>query len=134
MKYIVLMQFSENSELPPMDTWPKEDVRRQIDFMEEINRRLVADGEWVDAQGLADPSQARIVRARPGEPPSVQEAPFPASKEFLVGFWIIEVPDLGRAITFAASVSAAPGPGGVPLNMPIEVREVMSGPPDPDEL
>jgi hypothetical protein len=34
-----------------------------------------------------------------------------------------------RAYAIAARVSAAPGPGGNPLNMPIEVRPVMSAPP-----
>ena len=34
-----------------------------------------------------------------------------------------------RAYQIAAEASAAPGKGGAPLNMPIEVREVMSAPP-----
>ena len=43
--------------------------------------------------------------------------------------WIIDCDSKERAYELAARVSAAPGKGGVPLNMPIEVREVMSAPP-----
>lgn len=54
---------------------------------------------------------------------------FPESKEFLAGFWIVDVDSPDRAYAIAARISAAPGPGGAPLNMPIEVRPIMSGPP-----
>jgi hypothetical protein len=55
---------------------------------------------------------------------------FPESKEFLIGYWVIDVESAERAYQIAARASAAPGPGGVPLNMPIEVRQIMSGPPE----
>lgn len=130
MKHMILMQFSGQSGLPPMDAWPPEDVKAHIQFMTDTNARLVEAGELVDAQGLASPGQAKIVRADQDGAPVVAEGPFPETKEFLVGYWIIDVEGPERAIEFAAYVSAAPGPGGAPLNMPIEVREVMSGPPD----
>jgi hypothetical protein len=50
---------------------------------------------------------------------------FPESKEFLAGYWVVDVETPKRAYVIAARASAAPGPGGVPLNMPIEVRPVM---------
>jgi hypothetical protein len=40
----------------------------------------------------------------------------------------VENPEQAYAI--AARASAAPGPGGKPFNMAIEVRQVMSGPPE----
>ena len=55
---------------------------------------------------------------------------FPESKEFLAGFWIVDVESPERAYKIAAKASTAPGVGGVPLNMPIEVRQVMGAPPD----
>jgi hypothetical protein len=58
----------------------------------------------------------------------VTDGPFPEAKEFLAGFWIVEVDTPERAYELAAQASAAPGPGGAPLNMPIEVRQVMSAP------
>ena len=53
----------------------------------------------------------------------------PETKEFLVGYWLIDVDSAERAYAVAAEASMAPGPGGVPLHLPIEVRQVMSGPP-----
>lgn len=57
------------------------------------------------------------------------DGPFAEAKEFLAGYWIVDCENKERAYAIAARVSAAPGKGGVPLNMPIEVREVMSAPP-----
>lgn len=63
-----------------------------------------------------------------GEP--VTDGVFPETKEFLAGYWIVDVETPERAYAIAAKASAAPGVGGAPLNMPIEVRQVMSGPPE----
>jgi hypothetical protein len=80
---------------------------------------------------LAPPGQARIVRAGSQGKPDVTDGPFAETKEFLAGYWIVDVESAEQAYAIAARASAAPGPGGKPLNMPIEVREVMSGPPEP---
>jgi hypothetical protein len=60
----------------------------------------------------------------------VTDGVFPEAKEFLAGYWIVDVEGPEQAYAVAARASAAPGPGGSPMNMPIEVRQVMSGPPD----
>lgn len=130
MKYMLLMQFSaESAGFPGIETWTGDELRAHIGFMGEANEKLIAAGEWVDAQGLAMPDQARIVRAGAGGAPVVTEGPFPETKEFLAGYWIVDCESVERAVEIAAYVSTAPGPGGRPLNMPIEVREVMSAPP-----
>ena len=100
--------------------------------MHVLNRDLRESGELVSAEGLSFPDQARLVRAgKDGVP--VTDGVFPESKEFLAGFWIIDVDTPERAYAVAARVSAAPGPGGNPLNLSIEVRPVMTAPP-PDML
>ena len=110
-------------------TWPPEDIRAHIDFMIGFSRELRASGELADAQGLAGPEEALVVRARHDGTPEVTDGPFAEAKEFLAGFWIVDCDSADRAYAIAAKASAAPGKGGVPLNMPIEVRQVMSGPP-----
>jgi hypothetical protein len=109
-------------------TWPPEDIKAHINFMIQFNKELSAAGELADAQGLAGPEEARIVRAKSGKP-EVTDGPFAEAKEFLAGFWIVDCETRDRAYDIAAKISAAPGKGGVPMNMPIEVREVMSAPP-----
>ena len=107
--------------------WTPDDFKAHIAFMKQLNRDLTAAGELVGAEGLAPPGQAKVVRAgRDGSP--VTDGPFAETKEFLVGYWIVDVDDEQRAHQIAARASSAPGPGGAPLHLPIEVRQVMSAP------
>lgn len=130
MKYMVLMQFSEaTAGFPGISTWTPEELGAHIGFMRELNTGLIAAGEFVDAQGLAGADTARIVRAGNDGAPVVTEGPFAETKEFLAGFWIVDLDSDERAVELAAEISAAPGPGGRPLGMPIEVRPVMDAPP-----
>jgi hypothetical protein len=109
--------------------WSPEDLKAHIRFMKRFAEELKDSGELVAAEGLSAPGQARIVRAGKGGAPDVTDGPFAEAKEFLAGFWIVDVERPERAYAIAGRASAAPGPGGVPLNMAIEVREVMSAPP-----
>jgi hypothetical protein len=93
--------------------------------MRSFSEELQDAGVFVDTKGLAWPQEAKTVRAgNHGEP--VTDGVFPESKEFLAGYWIIDVESPEQAYQIAARVSAAPGPGGMPANKPIEVRQVLS--------
>jgi hypothetical protein len=105
--------------------WPPQDVKAHIDFLRRFNKELVEAGEFVRTEGLAGPEQLKVVRAKKDGTPAITDGPFPESKEVLAGYWIIDVDTPKRAYEIAARASAAPGPGGAPLNMPIEVRAVM---------
>ncbi|WP_246017307.1 YciI family protein [Micromonospora pisi] len=130
VKYMLLMQFSAaTADFPSIDTWSPQEIQAHIGFMRDSNAKLAADGEMVDGQGLAGADQARIVRAGVGGAPVVTEGPFAETKEFLAGYWIVDCETPERAVEIAAHLSTAPGPGGHPLNMPIEVRPIMSAPP-----
>jgi hypothetical protein len=96
--------------------------------MKDFCKELAAAGELVSVEGLASPEHAKIVRADGGGAPEVTDGPFAEAKEFLAGYWIVDVESPRRVYELAAHASAAPGQGGVPLNMNIEVREVMSAP------
>ena len=110
--------------------WAPQDFKAHIDFIKDFARRLHEAGEWVGGEGLASPGQAKLVRAGKSSAPEVTDGPFAEAKEFLAGYWIVDVDSPERAYALAGEVSAAPGPGGKPINMPIEVREVMSAPPE----
>lgn len=127
MKYILMMNAPGGGPYQ-IANWPQEDIKAHIAFMMRLNQKLGESGELVGAEGLAGPEQAKLVRAgKDGKP--VTDGVFPEAKEFLAGYWIVDVESPERAYEIAAQASAAPGPGGEPLNMAIEVRQVMSGPP-----
>jgi hypothetical protein len=126
MKYILMMNTMRAGHGVP--EWPKKDLQAHIAFMRNFAKELGQSGELVGAEGLSFPDQAKLVRAGADGLP-VTDGVFPESKEFLAGYWIVDVDTPERAYAIAARASAAPGPGGVPLNMPIEVRPIMSAPP-----
>jgi hypothetical protein len=127
MKYMLMMHCPKKG-YEQFGNWPKNDLKANIAFMIRIDKDLRASKELVYAEGLASPHEAKIVRAgKDGAP--VVESSFPESKEYLAGYWVVEVASEERAYAIAAHASAAPGIGGAPMNMPIEVRQVMSGPP-----
>jgi hypothetical protein len=126
MKYILMMNTMRAGQGVP--AWPQQDLQAHIAFMMQLNKDLRESGELVSAEGLSSPDQAKLVRAgKDGVP--ITDGVFPESKEFLAGYWIVDVDRPDRAYAIAARASAAPGPGGAPLNMPIEVRPMMSAPP-----
>ena len=129
MKYMLMMNTPGKGPYQ-IGSWPKADIQAHIGHMIALNKKLRESGEFVGAEGLSGPDQARLVRAgKDGAP--ITDGVFPESKEFLAGYWIVDVDSPARAYQIAAEASVAPGPGGKPLNMAIEVREVMSGiPPD----
>jgi hypothetical protein len=132
MRFMLLQNYGEvGSGCAPMNEWTPADIRAHIDFQHELNAELLGSGELVDAQGLAGPDQARFVVSDGSSAPVITDGPFPESKELLAGYRLVDVDSLDRALEIAARSSAAPGPEGVPIQQPIEVREVLSAP-DPE--
>jgi len=129
MKFMLMMNAPRGTGDWDVGNWSPEDLKAHIGFMNKLDGELKSEGVFVGGEGLAPPGQARIVRAGKGGAPEVTDGPFAEAKEFLAGYWIVDVETKEQAYAIAARASAAPGPGGKPLNMPIEVREVMSGPP-----
>ena len=74
--------------------------------IDAFNERLIAEGYWVFAGGLADTDAATVVDNR-GEQPVVTDGPFVESKEYLAGVWVWDVPDLDVAMALATEASKA---------------------------
>lgn len=125
MKFILMMT-GKKADFDEYTKWSKEDLQRNVVFMRAFSKELKDSGVFVATEGLAWPAEAKIVRAgNNGEP--ITDGVFPESKEFLAGYWIIDVENAEQAYQIAARASAAPGPGGKSGSMPIEVRQVLSG-------
>jgi hypothetical protein len=125
MKYILLMN-AKKEDFEDYAKWSKEDLKRNVAFMRDFSKELKDSGVFVATEGLGWPNEAKIVRAGTDGAP-VTDGVFPESKEFLAGYWIIDVESPEQAYQIAARASAAPGPGGTRGNMPIEVRQVLGG-------
>ena len=106
--------------------WQPSDFARHMEFMRKLSSELKAEGKFVSTEGLGWPSEANIVRAAADGTP-ITDGVFPESKEFLAGYWIIEVDSPEEAYRVAARLSAQPSPDRTAA--PIEVRQIMSGPP-----
>lgn len=133
MKFMLMMnapRANGSSSEWDVKNWTMDELKAHVGFMKDFNVQLKSEGVLVGAEGLAPPGQARIVRAgKKDGAPEVTDGPFAESKEFLAGYWIIHVDSPEQAYAIAARASIAPGPGGKPLYIPIEVREVASAPP-----
>ena len=129
MKYILMMNATK-ADFDWYAKWPKEDLQANFAFMRAFSKELKDEGVLVATEGLAWPDQAKIVRAGSDGAPIITDGPFPEAKEFLAGYWIVDVESPEEAYKIAARASLAPAPAGTPGTMLLEVRQVMSGPPE----
>ena len=129
MRYMLLMNAPYGSGDYDVAAWRPEELTAHIAFMRDLNKDLTTTGEFIGGEGLAPPSQARIVDVGTDGAPIVTDGPFAETKEFLAGFWIVEAESPERAYEIAARISGAPGPGGAPTHIKVEVRQVLSAPP-----
>jgi len=126
-RFLLIVNYDDGVNDVPMDEWKPDEIAAHMNYYEALNRDLIESGELVGGTILAHPRLARIVRCDGASPPVVTDGPYPESKEVVAGFQVVEVESEARAIEIAGRVSAVPGPAGVPLQQPIEVRQVMSG-------
>ncbi len=129
MKYILMMTGTK-ADCNWYTTWSKEDLQANFAFMRAFSKELKDSGAYVATEGLAFPDQAKIVRAGSDGLP-ITDGVFPEAKEFLMGYWIVDVESPEQAYSIAARASAAPGPAHPSgKHLSIEVRQIMSGPPE----
>ncbi len=107
--------------------WSPADLKAMVEHMDALNAELVAAGEWVDGQGLAEPRQARLVTAGADGTPHVSDVPYGETSAVLAGYWVVDVPDFARAAEIAARAYACPIPEGAP-NYPVVVHPVGEAP------
>ncbi|MCX4445068.1 YciI family protein [Streptomyces sp. NPDC087866] len=125
-KFALLVNHDGGVFEEPMDTWQPGDIAAHFDYYALLTEELTESGEMVQFMALADPRLARTVRADGIAPAVVTDGPFAESKEVLAGLNVFDVESEERALEIAARISAVPGPGGVPTQQPVEVRQVMA--------
>jgi hypothetical protein len=123
MKYILMMS-STQAGASGYYKWSQSDRDTHMQTLVDLLKELTETGELVATQRLVGPNEAKVVRGEKNGLP-VTDGIFPESKEFLLGYWVVDVATTERAYAIAGRISAAPGPGGIPTNMPIEVRQFL---------
>lgn len=129
MKYMLIMNTPRNGYEQYMK-WPKKILEANTAFMHTFSKNLQEAGELLSTAGLAAPEHARLVRAGKDRKP-ITDGVFAESKEFLAGYWIVDVESPERAFEIAAEASTAPGlpvtaADGTPIDhMWIEVRQIL---------
>jgi hypothetical protein len=121
MKYILMMSGTQ-AGARGYHAWTQSDRDTHMQTVIDVVKDLTETGEFVATQRLAGPKEVTIVRGEKDGLP-VTDGIFPELKEFLLGYWAVDVATPERAYAIAGHISAAPGPGGIPTNMPIEVRQ-----------
>jgi len=109
MKQYLLAVYSD--EAAPMSD---EQMQASFKAVDEFNRELQANGNWVFAGGLHPIADATVVRAQGGKV-VITDGPFAETKEQIGGFWVIQAQDLDAALELAAKGAEACG-------WPVEVR------------
>jgi hypothetical protein len=115
MKFLLIMNINPAIMEELTDAERQEIMEGHGEFMETIR----ASGEMVSTEALADPSQSSVVRVRDGVP-VVTDGPYAEAKEFLGGFYLIDVASRDRALELAALIPDARVNG-----LGIEVRQVV---------
>ena len=118
MKYMMMM-FGDAATM--LEERSPEWVSEMMAFMGGFNAELEKNGELVEARGLALPGEAKTVSLVDGQV-VVSDGPFAEAKESLAGYWVLEVPDLDRAVELASQV--------IVYAQKVELREAPDDPPD----
>jgi hypothetical protein len=133
-RYLLGVTFEPGVIDTPMEEWQPQEIEAHLEYYRALQAELVENGEVVASEILVGPDLAKIVTSD-GTAPVVTDGPFQEFKEWLAGYQIVEVDSEERAIEIAGRLSAVPGPGGVPTQQPIHMRQVMEkGPSDAAEM
>jgi hypothetical protein len=128
-KFVLIVNFEGGTVDTPMEEWKPEEVQAHLNYYRDLNAELRASGELLEAAVLAGPDVAKIVTSNGKGAPVVTDGPFQEFKEWAAGYQIVDVESEARALDIAGRISAVPGPNGIPLEQPIQVRELLESSP-----
>ncbi len=114
-EYLLSVYMVEGAEPPSAEA-----VEQMYKDVDAFNETVRAEGAWVFAGGLHEPTTATVVQEKDGEVLTT-DGPFVEAKEYLGGFWVIRAADLDAALAWAAKATAA-------CKAPVEVRPFQDEP------
>ena len=99
-------QFLLLNYLPVDGGPPADEATDQHQRWQRFAQDLVDAGLLISNTGLKGPDAATTVRIRGGET-QITDGPFAETKEYLAGYFLIEVPDLDAALEHAEQMPSA---------------------------
>jgi len=133
MKYLVMVQATQadyeamrgkGSEQSP--AWSEQEIQTMYAFMGAINNDLSETGEFIDAQGLAEPAKVRHVSRDADGKAVITDGPYSETKELMCGYWVLECESLERVTEIAERIAQCPQPAGAP-EYPVVIRPILDG-------
>ncbi|WP_030320479.1 YciI family protein [Streptomyces sp. NRRL B-3229] len=133
MKYLVMVQATQadyeamrgkGSEQSPV--WSEQEIQAMYAFMGAINNDLSETGEFLDAQGLAEPARIRHVSRDADGKAVITDGPYGETKELMCGYWVLECESLERVTEIAERITQCPQPVGAP-EYPVVIRPILDG-------
>ncbi|GAB2986090.1 YciI family protein [Amycolatopsis acidiphila] len=115
MKYLLIMHMNPRIWESLTEAERQSVMEGHGKFIETIRE----SGELVSTEALGDPSASAVVRVRDGAP-VVTDGPYLETKEYLGGYYLVDVENKERAYELAALIPDASVDG-----LGIEVRPVM---------
>jgi hypothetical protein len=106
---------------PDTRSRPADEMQKVYAAVDVVNKKALDDGIFVFGGGLHEQNATTTVIASDGKV-ELTDGPFIESKEYLGGFWVIDVADLDAALAFAREAAVA-------CEAPLEVRPFMEEPP-----
>lgn len=113
-RYMLLLYATEVDEAEDAKRWA------EMPLWDQVTDSLREAGYWVSNSALAKPDTATTVRVRDDEV-ELTDGPFAVTKEILVGYYLLECPDLDAALDAAARLPLA-------RHGSVEVRPLLEAP------
>ena len=115
VKYLILMQVDP----AVLEGLTPEQQSQVMAGHQKFMSATKESGEFLSTYALADPAQTVTVRASNGAP-EVSDGPFAEAKEYMGGFYLVDVENHERAVELARQIPDAAIDG-----LALEVRPVM---------
>ena len=102
-----IMKFKVSIHRPNNYDHSIEITKEVMAAIDQVNDEMVAAGIRVFVGGLKGPSNARSIHRAIDGNLSVMDGPFLETKEYVDGFWVLELPTIEEAVEWGMKAAAA---------------------------
>ena len=113
-QYLVAIHHPDNYD-------PSTEGEAMVRDIDTLNEEMIDADARFFAGGLNAPSNAKSLRAQPDGKVLVIDGPYLEAKEHIGGFWILEAPDMDKALEWGRKAVVA-------CRAPVEVRAFLERP------